>query len=103
MTLFTKDDCVLCDQLKSKYDLQSMEVVVEVLGGDNAESLAHLAWHGLVETARKTLPLLVLDDSSTLREFDQIDSRLQGRAMERGIACRGGAAGAGCASGSCSL
>ena len=69
MTLFTKDDCVLCAQLKKQFDLSAMDVQVEVLGNNDAGALAHLAWHGLVEKARKGLPILVLDDSSALHEF----------------------------------
>jgi hypothetical protein len=34
-----------------------MEVQVEVLGNNDAGALAHLAWHGLVEKARKALPI----------------------------------------------
>ena len=45
-------------------DLISLEVAVEVLSPDNADALAHLAWHGLVDVAEKSLPILVLDDMS---------------------------------------
>ena len=41
-------------------------VKVEVLGPDNPDSLAHLAWHELVSVAETQLPILVLDDSSAL-------------------------------------
>lgn len=80
MTLFTKRECVLCDRLKKQFDLSAMKVREEVLDGDNADSLAHLAWHGLVDTARKTLPLLVLDDSSHLQDFAHIENELIARA-----------------------
>ena len=84
MTLFTKQDCLLCQQLKNRFDLSAMQVSVEQLDRDNADSLAHLAWHGLVETARKTLPLLVKDDSSTVAEFPVIEEELSLRAAEFG-------------------
>lgn len=104
MTLFTKNDCRLCDQLKKKFDLNGLEVNVEVLDGNDAGALAHLAWHGLVETARKGLPLLVLDDSSSVVEYGQIERHLRDRAANRGI-CLVKASGpaAACDSGSCAL
>ncbi len=103
MTLFTKDDCVLCDQLKKQFDLSAMDVQVEVLGNNDAAALAHLAWHGLVEKARKALPILVLDDSSSLHEFPHIESHLLDRATRYGIMAKRLNTQAGCASGSCAL
>ncbi|MBU1709391.1 MAG: hypothetical protein KKE17_05225 [Proteobacteria bacterium] len=85
MTLFTKRECVLCDRLKKQFDLSAMKVQVEVLDGDNADSLAHLAWHGLVDTARKTLPLLILDDSSNVQDFVHIEMELSARAALYGV------------------
>ncbi|MDF1577756.1 MAG: hypothetical protein RQ753_06530 [Desulfurivibrionaceae bacterium] len=85
MTLFTKPDCRLCDQLKRRFDLKGMEVDIEVLDTGDAGALAHLAWHGLVETARKTLPILVLDDSATVDDFADIESLLISRAEQRGL------------------
>ena len=103
MTLFTTDDCVLCAQLKTRFDLHAMEVQVEVLGNNDAGALAHLAWHGLVEKARKALPILVLDDSSALDEFGHIESHLLDRAVRYGVAARRPGKQAGCESGSCAL
>lgn len=103
MTLFTTDDCVLCAQLKTRFDLPAMEVHVEVLGNNDAGALAHLAWHGLVEKARKALPILVLDDSSALDEFGHIESHLLDRAVRYGVAARRPGKQAGCESGSCAL
>ena len=89
MTLFTKPDCMLCDQLKDKFDLEAMQVHVEILDVGDAGALAHLAWHGLVEVARKTLPLLVLDDCSTVDAFADIEEILMGRADQYGIRYEG--------------
>jgi hypothetical protein len=36
------------------------------LSPDNPESLAHLAWHELVSVAETQLPILVLDDNSSM-------------------------------------
>lgn len=89
MTLFTKPECKLCEQLKSRFDLEAMQVHVEVLDTGDAGALAHLAWHGLVEAARKTLPLLVLDDSSTVDDFSGIEKQLITRADLFGIRYKG--------------
>lgn len=103
MTLFTKDDCDLCVKLKKQFDLSAMDVHVEVLGNNDAGALAHLAWHGLVERARKALPILVLDDSSALHEFVHIESHLLDRAARCGVVAKGAGKQAGCESGSCAL
>ncbi|MFH1060973.1 MAG: hypothetical protein V1797_20100 [Pseudomonadota bacterium] len=66
MTLFTKPGCEKCDYIKDRFDLKSMGVALEVLAPDNADALAHLAWHELVDVAERELPILVLDDSSHL-------------------------------------
>lgn len=66
MTLFTKAGCEKCDYVKKSVDLKKLGVRVEVLGPDDPDSLAHLAWHGLVRIAETQLPILVLDDSSSL-------------------------------------
>lgn len=64
MTLFTKDNCDKCEFVKKQFDLEEMGVKIEVLGPENPDALAHLAWHGLVSVAEKSLPILVLDDNS---------------------------------------
>ena len=66
MTLFTKENCGKCDFVKQHVDLDHIGVRVEVLGPENSDALAHLAWHGLVAEAEKNLPILVLDDMTHL-------------------------------------
>ncbi len=85
MTLFTKDNCKLCEGLKQEFNLTAMGVDVEVLDKEDAGALAHLAWHGLVETARRLLPLLVLDDSAAVSDYDEIKRQLRCRANRYGI------------------
>ncbi len=102
MTLFTKDDCKLCAQIKDQFDLSAMDINIEVLDND-AGALAHLAWHGLVETARKTLPILVLDDSSTVHEFPHIEKHLMDRADAHGLDLEPMKSQTNCDDGSCAL
>ncbi|MBU0675138.1 MAG: glutaredoxin family protein [Proteobacteria bacterium] len=104
MTLFTKPECHLCEQLKNAFDLSAMEVNIEVLDTGDAGALAHLAWHGLVDTARKTLPILVLDDSSAVGEFSRIEEMLMARANQFGLSYKGKIVSVtSCESGKCTL
>ena len=66
MTLFTKLGCEKCEYVKKIVDLKKLGVKEEVLSPDNPDSLAHLAWHELVAIAETRLPILVLDDSSSI-------------------------------------
>lgn len=72
MTLFTKSLCSACQDIKKEFDLDALGVEVEELGPHNPDALAHLAWHELVETAEKSLPILVLNDSSAIADAMQI-------------------------------
>jgi glutaredoxin len=102
MTLFTKRNCALCDQLKTRFDLAAMDVKEEVL--DNSpEALAHLAWHSLVETARRTLPILVLDDSSSVSDYTNIEHLLAARAGQYGVGYLRVDSSTGCETGSCRI
>ena len=86
MTLFTKEGCEKCDYLKGKVDLESMGVNVEVLGPDNPDALAHLAWHELVSVAEKHLPILVLDDCSYIADVVPIIRYLKPGDIRQGAA-----------------
>ncbi len=66
MTIFTKVGCEKCEYVKKSVDLEKLGVKEEVLSPDNPDSLAHLAWHELVAVAETQLPILVLDDSSSI-------------------------------------
>ncbi len=68
MTLFTKENCGKCDNIKRAFDLEKLGIEVEVIKQDDSEVLAHLAWHELIELVEKgVLPILVLDDSSHIK------------------------------------
>jgi hypothetical protein len=66
LTLFTKEGCQKCEYVKKSVDLNKLGIAEEILGPDNPNSLAHLAWHELVSVAETQLPILVLDDSSSI-------------------------------------
>lgn len=78
MTLFTKQDCGKCDYVKAQVDLPRLGVAIEVLGPENADALAHLAWHGLVDVAERALPILVLDDMTHITGAIPIKNYLSG-------------------------
>ncbi len=79
MTLFTKENCNKCEFVKKHVDLDRAGVRVEVLGPENSDALAHLAWHGLVKVAEKALPILVLDDMSYIAGAIPIKGYLERR------------------------
>jgi hypothetical protein len=68
MTLFTKSLCSACQEIKKEFDLDALGISVEEIGPDNPDALANLAWYELVETAEKSLPILVLSDSSAITD-----------------------------------
>ena len=68
MTLFTKSLCSACQEIKKEFDLDALGISVEEIGPDNPDALANLAWYELVEMAEKSLPILVLSDSSAITD-----------------------------------
>jgi hypothetical protein len=76
MTLFTKPGCEKCHYITDKFDLDSLGIKQDVLGPDNPDALAHLAWHELVDVAERELPILVLDDMSHIAGAIKIKSFL---------------------------
>jgi len=66
LTLFTKEGCAKCAYVKKSVDLKKLGVREEILGADNPDSLAHLAWHELVRVAETQLPILVLDNNTSI-------------------------------------
>jgi hypothetical protein len=68
MTLFTKSLCSACQDIKKEFDLDALGISVEEIGPENPDALANLAWYELVEMAEKSLPILVLSDSSAITD-----------------------------------
>jgi glutaredoxin len=83
VTLFTKEGCEKCEYVKKSVDLKKLGVKVEVLGPDNPESLADLAWFELVRLAETQLPILVLDDHSALTGAIRIKNYLAAKRDKR--------------------
>ena len=83
MTLFTKIGCEKCAYVKKSVDLKKLGIREEVLGPDNPDSLAHLAWHELVAVAETQLPILVLDDSSSITGAIRIKNYLIATSTEK--------------------
>ncbi len=77
MTLFTKPGCEKCHYITDRFDLGALGIQKEVLDPQNAEALAHLAWHELVDLAERELPILVLDDCSHIAGAIKIKSYLK--------------------------
>jgi len=80
MTLFTKVGCAKCDYVKSAVDLNGLGVTEQRLSDENYEALAELAYHGLVEQAQKTLPILVTPENEVVYHAGRIRSYLQRQA-----------------------
>ena len=68
MRLYTKEDCIKCDNIKGAFDLERMGIGVEVITRDDPDVLADLAWFELVDLVETgALPILVLDDGSHIK------------------------------------
>ena len=68
MTLFTKEDCVKCDNVKKAFDLARMGIKISVITPDDPGVLADLAWFELVDLVEQgALPILVLEDGSHIK------------------------------------
>jgi hypothetical protein len=76
MILFTKVGCEKCHYITDRFDLEALGIRQEVLGPDNPDALAHLAWHELVDVAERELPILVLDDMTHITGALKIKSYL---------------------------
>jgi hypothetical protein len=83
VTLFTKIGCEKCAYVKKTVDLKKLGIAEEILGPDNPDSLAHLAWHELVAVAETQLPILVLDDSSSITGAIRIKNYLVAASGQR--------------------
>ncbi len=82
MILFTSNKCTRCREIHDVFVLDSMRIKEVILTEENAEGLAELAWLGLVEDARKSLPILVDDDGQVYTDVIEIVRVLASRARD---------------------
>ncbi len=80
MILFTTHQCSRCREIHEVFILESLGIKEIILTGENAEALAELAWYGLVEQARQSLPILVCDDNKVVTDIKEIAEILSDRA-----------------------
>ncbi len=73
MKLFTKPGCEKCDWVKANLPEGATVATHDIL---TAEGLAELAYHELVATAEKQLPILRLRDGSVVTGAVQIRNRI---------------------------
>jgi glutaredoxin len=82
VTLFTKNDCRKCDNIKAAFDLGKLGIEVTTITEDDAETLAALAWYELVDLVDQgALPILVLNDGSHIKYELPIRRFLEQHAM----------------------
>jgi len=77
MKLFTKPGCEKCDWVKANMPEGVAVATHDIL---TADGLAELAFHELVSTAEKQLPILRLRDGSIVTGAVQIRRELSGTA-----------------------
>ncbi|MEW5725445.1 MAG: hypothetical protein AB1896_20200 [Thermodesulfobacteriota bacterium] len=78
MTLYTKVNCVKCDKIKERFDLNKLGVRVKEITQDDPEVLADLAWHELLDLVEKgALPILLLNDGSVINYYTPIRRYLE--------------------------
>jgi len=82
MILFTTHQCSRCREIREVFILESLNIKEIILTSENAEALAELAWYGLVDQARQSLPILVCDDGRVVTDIEEIVSILSQRAKE---------------------
>jgi len=82
MILFTTHQCSRCREIREVFILESLNIKEVILTSENAEALAELAWYGLVDQARQSLPILVCDDGRVVTDIEEIVSILSQRAKE---------------------
>ncbi len=82
MILFTTHQCSRCREIRDVFILESLDIKEVILTSENAEALAELAWYGLVDQARQSLPILVCDDGTVVTDIEEIVSILAKRAKD---------------------
>ncbi|MGB9712263.1 MAG: hypothetical protein ACP5J5_02775 [Dissulfurimicrobium sp.] len=82
MILFTSRRCGRCREIEDVFNLGAIGIENVVLTDDNAEGLAELAWLGLIEKARASLPILVDDNGLVCLDLGDIINNISRRARD---------------------
>ena len=82
MILFTSRRCGRCKEIQEIFNLEAMGIEDVALTDDNADGLAELAWRGLVEKAKASLPILIDDHENAYLGLYEIADKISCRARD---------------------
>jgi len=82
MKLFTTIKCPKCHKIKSIFNLEALGIKEYMLTDTNVDALTELAWHGLIDQARKSLPILVDDYGNIITDIKRITEMIAKRSIE---------------------
>ncbi len=77
MLLFTQQKCPACKQIKELFPLKRLGIEEVVVDGEDHKILSLLAWHGLIDMAKKSLPILVTKEGMILTGSKKIERYLK--------------------------
>jgi hypothetical protein len=76
MILFTSHNCSKCQILNDVFNLQAAGIDEITISDDNVEALVELAWNGLIDEAKKNLPILLDDDGNHITDMFEITQKI---------------------------
>jgi len=76
MILFTSHNCSKCQILNEVFNLHAAGIDEIVISDDNVEALVELAWNGLIDEARKNLPILLDDNGKHITDMSEITQKI---------------------------
>lgn len=82
MIFFTSRRCKRCRYIHEVFNLDMLDIEEVVLTDENADGLAELAWYGLIEEARRSLPIIIDDEGKAHTDQAEIVCALASRAKD---------------------
>lgn len=82
MIFFTSLKCGRCRDIHDVFNIEALDIEEVILTEENAEGLAELAWHGLVEEAGRSLPIIIDDEGRAHTDLAEIVDALASRAKD---------------------
>lgn len=76
MILFTSHNCLKCQLLNEVFNLNAAGIDEITISDDNVEALVELAWNGLIDEARKNLPILLDDKGRHITDMSEITQKI---------------------------